>query len=268
MSYYINPKSVIAMRREVGGMIAVHSPLIVDAINDFDAEIDKLIGGTITVAEILGMRNLSSFVGELFSAVIIKRSGGFFRKNPHQDGYPDLLLMDEVGAALWESLKGRYREKGPFSPFLAGGIEVKATCGSVAGAKDFVLKGLNKPGIGDQRRDLLRGYDWKAHHRETNNLLGLLWDFVDAKPKIIGIFYSSQLEESDWGEIVKPRDGGGRTTSVSIMTRAGVKKMYEGWIMVWSDPAYIRFIDKYNKGSLLEANLPQSGLTQELNLID
>ncbi len=108
-------------------------------------------------------------------------------------------------------------------------------------------KGLEKPDIGDQRIDLLMGYDWKAHHQETNNLMGIFWDFIDRRPSIVAVFYSSMLSPADWGAIIHPKEGGGRTTSVSIMTRAGVKKMYHSWVIMRDEARYVDFFKKYNK---------------------
>lgn len=218
----------------------------VDAALNFDDLIHKFHEFEIDISSLLGMRNLSAFVGELYASCLIKSTGKTFRKNPHQDGYPDLLLMDKVGNELWQSLDSRLREKSPFSPFETGGIEVKATCGSVPTPAEFTKKGLTKPDIGDQRINFLRGYDWKAHHQDTNNLLGLFWDFVDRKPKIVAAFYSSNLSKDDWGKIVQPKEGGGRTTSVSIMTREGVKEMCSSWVFMLNDSRYITFFERYN----------------------
>ena len=97
----------------------------------------------------------------------------------------------------------------------------------------------------------MKSYDWKSHHRKTNNLIGLFWDFMERKPRIAAIFFSNELLEEDWGRIVKPKAGGGRTTSVSIMTRLGVKKMYQNWVLVAEDNRYTNFLNKYNKSTLL-----------------
>ncbi|HVU75658.1 MAG TPA: bsaAI, partial [Candidatus Paceibacterota bacterium] len=129
--------------------------------------------------------------------------------------------------------------------------EVKATCGSVPTPALLARRGLTKPHIGDTRISYLTGYDWKAHHRETGNLLGIVWDFLDGRPCIVAIFYVDTLSPEDWGRIVQPRDGGGRTTSVSIMTRAGVRKMYEGWVAVIEDARYTEFFNRYNRGELM-----------------
>ena len=214
---------------------------IMEKVQDFEVDI----------ISILGMRNLSSFVGEVFAASMVKEFPSILGKNPHQDGYPDLLLLDGVGNDNWSSLAGRLREKGPFSPFATGGFEIKATCGSVPTPAQCARKHRDKPGLGDARVDLLTKYDWKAHHRETNYLFGLVWDFIDCIPEIVAVFYSSCLATPDWGSIIKPTDGGGRTTSVSIMTRKGVEKMYSGWVTVINEDSYMSFFDWYNCGTLL-----------------
>jgi len=229
----------------------VDKKLIQTALDYSHTIIDKFAQFDVDVFGILGMRNLSAFIGEIFAAAIIKHSNGLFLKNPHQDGYPDLLLMDENGLKLWADLKNKTREKQPFSPFQNGGIEIKATCGSVPTPAVCFRKGFEKPDIGDQRIQVLQGYDWKAHHRDTNNLMGILWDFIDSVPRIVAVFFANNLNTGDWGAIVQPREGGGRTTSVSIMTRAGVRKMYDGCLYIIDDNRYISFLNRYNNGSLL-----------------
>ena len=227
----------------------------IDRVHDM---LDKFGEFDVDVFSLLGMRNLSAFVGEAFGATLVKSCNGRFVKNPHQDGYPDLLLLDSAGTALWEELKSRKGEKEPFSPFATGGVEIKATCGAVPTPKVLRKRGMEKPGLGDQRIGLLTGYDWKAHHRETNYLLGCVWDFIDRRPTISGVFYSRTLTEEHWGKIVQPRAGGGRTTSVSIMTRAGIKQMYEGWVACHPDSRYAAFFDKKNRDTLMSQALRAS----------
>lgn len=226
------------------------------AVKDCHNVIDKILHNIpVDVFSILGMRNLSAFIGELFAKSLESESGGLLKSNPHQDGYPDLLLMDQKGKELWRLLehRGELRAKGPFSPFQNGGLEIKATCGSVPTPKEAAKRGMTKPDMGDTRIESLKGYDWKAHHRETNNLLGILWDFdTHGSPRIIAVFFGNSLTKEDWGKIVKPKEGGGRTTSVSIMPRTGVKKMYDNWLVVQNDERYISFLNKYNKGNLIK----------------
>ena len=105
--------------------------------------------------------------------------------------------------------------------------------------------------MGDTRIHVMKSYDWKAHHRETNNLVGILWDFHCGVPHIVAVFFGNNLTENDWTPIIQPKEGGGRTTSVSIMTRDGVKKMYNNWIAIEDDKRYFDFLNKFNRGSLI-----------------
>lgn len=195
----------------------------------------------INIFETLGMRNLSGMIGEYFAKSVERFSKGNLHSNLHQDGYPDLLLTNnrerlEYYNSLYTVENGKKypRDKALFSPFRYGGVEVKATCGSTPPASV-----IPKPLIGEQRIELVNSFDWKAHHRETNYLLSILWDFIDEVPTVAACFYRNDLVEDDWGRIVQPREGGGRTTSVSIMSKSGIKKMCEGWLAVIDYEEYI-----------------------------
>lgn len=195
----------------------------------------------INVFEALGMRNLSGLVGEYFAKCVMMVSGGKLQSNLHQDGYPDLLLTDtpdkkEYFSSLYtvENGKKKPKDKALFSPYKYLGLEVKACCGSTPSASI-----VPKPLIGEQRIELITAFDWKAHHRQTNHLLAILWDFIHEIPTVVACFYQDQLTEDDWGKIVQPNEGGGRTTSVSIMNKSGIKKMCDNWLAVVNDRKYI-----------------------------
>lgn len=254
MRYLVNQSADTCLTSVNGYKTVLDKALFERALTDVDSVIKKIMDDIpVDIFSILGMRNLSAFVGELFARSIAKEANGLFISNPHQDGYPDLLLMDKDGQKLYAALTKsvKLRDKAPFSPFPNGGLEIKATCGSVPTPTQCAKKGIKKPDMGDTRIDVLQGYDWKAHHRETNNLIGILWDFQDRRPEIVAVFFGNHLTEDNWGKIVQPTEGGGRTTSVSIMTRAGVAKMYQNWIMVKNDPRYIGFLNRYNRGSMI-----------------
>lgn len=209
-----------------------------DAIRTLDKQTKQF---DINIFEVLGMRNLSGMVGEYFAKSVEHYSNGNLHSNLHQDGYPDLLRTNtiqrlEYYQSLYAEIEGKKypKDKALFSPFKYGGIEVKATCGSTPPASV-----TPKPLIGEQRIDKLTSFDWKAHHRETNNLLSIFWDFIDEVPTVAACFYRNDLIIDDWGKIVQPKSDGGRTTSVSIMTSAGVKKMCAGWIAVIDSEPYI-----------------------------
>lgn len=248
--YHLREINQISVRRTQTS-IPIPSSIFLSAIDVAHHLIDQLYSLELDVASVLGPRNLSAFIGELYAGAVIKEAGGLFRRNPHQDGYPDLLLMDDVGKQEWAGLQDRMNEKAPFSPFPTGGIEVKATCGSVPTPQVCRRRGTPRPALGDTRIHCLTGYDWKAHPRETNNLLGILWDFIDRKPRIAALFYSSNLTIKDWGEIVRPHTGGGRTTSVSIMNSTGIAHMYAGWLCVLKEGQYAHFLNRKNRAELI-----------------
>lgn len=248
--YFVRDKKQIAIRRK-DDSIVISNSILMSAVNLAHRLIDDMYSADLDIAFILGLRNLSAFVGELFGAAIVKTGEGRFIPNPHQDGYPDLLLMDATGRHHWRKLKDRLDEKKPFSPFASGGVEVKATCGSVPTPNTCRRRSIKRPDIGDTRIDCMVSYDWKAHHRETNNLVGLLWDFIGGRPRIASVFYANNLEEADWGDIVQPRAGGGRTTSVSIMNKLGIRKMYEGWQCTLRKGGYREFLNARNESDLI-----------------
>jgi hypothetical protein len=255
MAYLINSKANTTFTSGSGNEETIEVLIFEKALHDVHNVVDKITKDIpVDIFSILGMRNLSAFIGELFAKSLAKESKNRFIKNPHQDGYPDLLLMDKRGTELYEEIRARggLRDKSPFSPFSNGGVEIKATCGSVPTPTQCAKLGIGKPDMGETRIAVMRGYDWKAHHRETNNLVGILWDFLDGVPHIVAVFFGNTLTENDWGKIVQPKEGGGRTTSVSIMPRSGVNKMYQNWIAVKEDHRYVKFINEYNSGNLIK----------------
>lgn len=245
-SYIINEQHRIT----IGGQEIITNANLLEAINFCNSAIRLLDEQTkqfdINIFKVLGMRNLSGMVGEYFAASVQRFSHGNLQSNLHQDGYPDLLLTNTPEKlAYFHSLytieNGRKypKDKSLFSPFAYGGVEVKATCGSTPPASVEP-----KPLIGEQRISKVTAFDWKAHHRETNNLLSIFWDFIDHVPTVAACFYRNDLVIDDWGKIVQPKTDGGRTTSVSIMTSSGVKKMCKGWLAVLDNPMYINAFAK------------------------
>lgn len=246
-------KQVTIARKRLGNAEAIAIPTrpLLAAVNTAHRLIDDLYSAELDVAAILGLRNLSAFVGELYAAALAKESGGLLAANPHQDGYPDLLLMDAHGQRMWSELSERRDEKAPFSPFAGSGLEVKATCGNVPALAVRKRKGIKRPELGDTRIDCLSRYEWKAHHRGTNNLVGLLWDFIVGRPRIAAVFYASNLAGVDWGEVVGPGTDDSRTTSVSVIDPSGIRKLYEGWLCVLLAGGYREFLNHRNGGDLI-----------------
>ena len=227
--------------------------------------------------ELLGTRNLGSFVGAVFAYSLQREMSDRLMVNGHQDGYPDLCALTAEGKKYLARVRAEGMEtaKKSWAYYPHGGIEVKTTCGSVPTA----TKARRKPQIGDQRTLVLTGADWKAHHRETNRLLGLFWDFIDGVPTVLALFYRNDLTEKDWGEVIvpttdeepesvetvhegmedeltvevavghpieeaEPKKRKGRTTSVSIMTSASVKRMGKGWVVLPADKQLLAALGK------------------------
>lgn len=243
MNEYIKNQSV-SLKYEGKSILITEE--VIDAIHFCNDALRSLNEHTqqfdINIFETLGMRNLSGMVGEYYARSVARISKGKFQSNLHQDGYPDLLLTDtKEKLSYFEKLytikdgKKYPIDKESFSPYKYGGIEIKATCGSTPPASK-----TPKPLIGEQRINLITSFDWKAHHRSTNHLLAVLWDFINGNPTIVAAFYQDNLNTEDWGKIVKPKDDGGRTTSVSIMTTKGVKKMCQNWVAVIDEEKYIK----------------------------
>ena len=244
--YILNSNVVISYK----GELVLTPQEVAEAMNSANNALKELSETTmrfdINIFEALGMRNLSGMIGEYFARSVQKIADGKLESNLHQDGYPDLLLVNTPEKKayfekLYTTSNGkRYPiDKEHFSPFKYGGIEVKATCGSTPPASQ-----VPKPLIGEQRVSLINKFDWKAHHQKTNHLLGVLWDFIDGLPTYVAAFYQDNLVKDDWSKIVQPKEGGGRTTSVSIMKSRGIKKMCNQWVAVLDDSAYINLLAK------------------------
>ena len=248
--YHVREQGQISVSRgRVRGELPADT--ITRAVDVAHGLIDDLYAVDLDVAAVLGLRNLSAFIGELLAAAMVQVTDGLLRANPHIDGYPDLLLLDSYGRRHWNRLESRVDEKASFSPFQGGGIEVKATCGSVPSPKDCRRRGIERPDMGDTRIEVMTRYDWKAHHRETNNLVGVLWDFLERRPRIVAVFYSPEMKEEDWRKLVQPREGGGKTTSMSDMKRTGIEKMYQGWVCVLKEGGYSEFLNRRNHADLI-----------------
>ena len=119
MKFLLRKGCKVNIKRPDNSFSQLDTETIKASIEGFDSAIKRMREFEVDIFGLLGMRNLSSFVGELFGSYLLKQSNGLFIKNPHQDGYPDLLLLDKFGKPLWESLASRAREKKPFSVILA-----------------------------------------------------------------------------------------------------------------------------------------------------
>jgi hypothetical protein len=167
----------------------------------------------------LDFKTCSSILGALFCTALARETNAIV--NPIEKGHPDILPRSAQAAT--ESELRNY----------PSGLEIKCTVGNVR-------TGVNLR-AGQQRIDSLTGITWQAHHREVKHLVGLVWDFVNEDqgfsfPAITGVFYSDDLNESDWGMISGTT---GRNTKVSGMCSSGKRKMGSGWIVLIDHQSYL-----------------------------
>jgi hypothetical protein len=172
----------------------------------------------------LDFKTTSSIVGSIFCDGLAKETRGIV--NPIEKGHPDLVPPDAKNAT--EAQLRNYPE----------GLEVKSTVGNIE-------QGANLR-AGQRRIDKLTGITWQAHHREVTSLMGLVWDFVNAResfsyPAITGVFHADGLEEDDWGTISGTT---GRNTKVSGMRTSGKAKMGSGWVMLLDEAEYLQGFER------------------------
>ena len=103
MTYIINKFANTAFTTGLGRQENIDIRIFERALIDTHGVIDSITKNIpIDIFSILGMRNLSAFIGEIFARSLAKESNGRFIGNPHQDGYPDLLLMNDDGVRAYE----------------------------------------------------------------------------------------------------------------------------------------------------------------------
>jgi hypothetical protein len=178
------------------------------------------------ITDLLDLRTLSGLMGEALATTLAKHCP-LLRRNPHIDGYPDLLNLSSPQASTLFS-EGT-RESFILFPF--GGIEVKNTCG-IRKSGDL-LPGQTR--IGSIQRP-----KWKAHHRNTNNLLATYTDFLDGLPVIAAVMYSDRLAEGDWSMKHQPK-AGSAMTSFCELTNTGYAKLREGLLLCLDSDTYLTF---------------------------
>lgn len=181
------------------------------------------------IFKIMDFRMLSGMIGETFVTNLANQSQ-LLIKNPNMDGYPDLLqnATEEMHKHFEAS------DIGDFIDYKYGGIEVKNTFGYLE-TKKYAAKG-------EQRiRMIKKRLEWKAHHQKTNKLIGLMSDYIDEKPVIVGLLYSHSLSMQDWTTVARP-EGDSAMTSFSTMKTTGLKKMKQGLRIMLKDDDYIQFL--------------------------
>ncbi len=189
--------------------------LLAEAASNVNMRLRAAVASTgkirLDLYEIIDLRMLSGLMGEMFSTEVSKNENRLI-KNPNIDGYPDLCDVSKPGK---KSAVNSYS----INSFLAyddGGFEVKNTFG--------VKKSNTHIAQGECRlTKIQKKLVWKAHHRETNNLIAIHSDYVNKVPQIIAAFYTDMLEESDWTVKQQPKEGSTMTSFCQTTPSAFLK---------------------------------------------
>ncbi len=167
---------------------------------------------------------LSSGIGALFNTYLTNLSMGNLIINPYKCGKPDLLNVSYSDSDKKIQI---YKENiSSINTYPFGGIETKCT----------MLRTGKNLGWGVQRINYSKSFSWKAHHNENENLCGIVWDFVNEIPQIVGIMHCDTLVKEDWGNFHSSEK---KTTGGYNLSKEGIKKMRDGWLCVLNDKKYI-----------------------------
>lgn len=173
-------------------------------------------------------------IGAIFCSKLVDQMPGIATINPIEKGYPDIIPLLTVKPA--EEVLRNYPT----------GLEIKGTIGNL---KTGVNLRAGEPRIQD-----LTAITWQAHHREVNQLMGFIWDFVDSIdgfcfPAITAVFFSDSLTSDDWGKISGTTN---RNTKVTGMLRSGKEKMGKGPVLIYDKAEYYQKYSQILKTSNFE----------------
>jgi len=163
---------------------------------------------------ILNQRNLSGLVGEIFKHAI-SNSVPDLVSNPHPDGRPDLLdLRSDAAISHFNDQCFDATNLAPIreqlAPFSFGGIEVKATIGSIKGASNYP--------VGRSRAEAVVDLNYWAHHRHACNLLGVYYDYCpesNGAPQVKSLFLAA-VRNTDWYAVSTGKPGNKKTSNTSL----------------------------------------------------
>ena len=179
------------------------------------AAIAQRDGIRLDLYDIIDLRMLSGLIGEMFSTELCKLDKRLL-KNPNIDGYPDLCDISAPGAAA----RANNLSLADFIAYQHGGFEVKNTFGVKKAKTHITPRDTRLP-------NLQKNLVWKAHHRETNNLIAVQSDYIEGVPQIIAGFYSDELTQDDWTVKQQPK-AGSTMTSFCQTTPAAFAKLKKG----------------------------------------
>lgn len=191
----------------------------VENLNAFLASLPSNLYGCID------FKTTGAMIGAIFCSKLVEQIPGSVI-NPIEKGHPDIIPLSAANST--EEVLRNYPV----------GLEIKGTIGN--------LKAGSNLRAGQMRIQHLTGITWQAHHREVNNLMGIVWDFVNCIdnfyfPAITAVFFSDNLTSDDWGKISGTT---GRNTKVTGMLDSGKQKMGQGFVLIYDNAMHIK---KYSR---------------------
>jgi len=220
-------------------------------------ELDFPIYGT------LGQRNISGFIGEVFSRTFVSQVPGYLN-NPHADGRPDLIDVSspEAHAHFHEeciflgTCGSKSHKKQLLTPFRFGGMEVKSTIGSNSSEYKQRLKAelrIDEFQVGIPRINYLSTITYWGHHTSCENLLALYYDYcssLNGTPQVMAVMHASLDSNVDWHKVSTGKTGSKKTSNTSL-TLSGKSKLLNNPIVVCKNPLYLERL------SAIGMNLPK-----------
>ena len=209
------------------------------AANERWVKIEEIPIAGASLLDALDQKVISGLVGEIFRSELAIICDYLF-SNPRDDGHPDLCVisdramkfLSENGITLPNTQANL--SKAVWTPYggeenRLPGVEVKAT----------IIGDPVREKRGSRYRNAKRP-SWSAHHQQTPVLLGLVWDYVEARPTIVSAYFANSLDTSHgkenqhWSSVSIPKDGSKGTSSCSLL-REGCNMMYENQVLEPSD---------------------------------
>jgi len=254
-SEYLEKKPICYTGKETGKKIIV-SPadiikIVINANTYLHALSDLFMELNFPIYTTLGQRNLSGFIGEVFSRVFVVEVDGFVT-NPHADGRPDLLDVSSQDALEYFRSKcfdnsdnsRQAPSKACLTPFKYGGIEVKATIGNpVANYRTRLKKELGQPEffVGLPRVNYLSSITYWGHHTSCENLIGLYYDYceeLDGVPQIMAVMHAELVPSKDWSKVSIGKAGSKKTSNTSLSS-SGIEKIMKNPVAVRNHTVYL-----------------------------
>tara|TARA_B100001146_G_C16101604_1_gene399687 strand:+ start:140 stop:910 length:771 start_codon:yes stop_codon:yes gene_type:complete len=176
--------------------------------------------------DVIDLKQMGQFIGSIFIQKV-HETVPYLAKTPSPTGHPDLIpkAFEKPPTSQWA--------QGYYDQFKHGGVEVKTSVIKTPDAKNY--------DIGRPRIEKPSGVEWKGHHQDINNLLGLVWDFMSNVPTILAGFYSDRLRPDDF-TYSDQKPGGGHTTNVAITKSSAKEKMGLGWVFCIKEERYKEFL--------------------------